>query len=76
MDRSIWFALISMVFAGVTAVLAKAGMRNVSGDVALAVRTTFIFASDLCRVSASGSCAMEIDRQGFHRTAEPFRGLT
>ncbi|MBK7103055.1 MAG: hypothetical protein IPH63_14915 [Flavobacteriales bacterium] len=76
MDRTILYALISMVFAGITAVIAKLGMKNVSGDVALAVRTTFIFASDLCRVSASGSCAMEIDRQGFHRTAEPFRCLT
>ena len=43
MDRSIAFALLSMVFAGVTAVLAKAGMRNVSGDVALLVRTCLIF---------------------------------
>ncbi len=38
------FALISMVFAGITAVIAKLGMKNVSGDVALAVRTTLIFA--------------------------------
>ena len=44
MERSIWYALISMVFAGVTAVLAKAGMRNVSGDVALLVRSCLIFA--------------------------------
>ena len=43
MDRSIWYALISMFFAGVTAVIAKAGMRNVSGDVALVVRTSLIF---------------------------------
>ena len=76
MERTVVYALLAMLFAGITAVIAKLGMKNVSGDVALAVRTTFIFASDLCRVSASGSCAMEIDRQGFHRTAEPFRGLT
>lgn len=43
MERSIWFALMAMLFAGVTAVLAKAGMRNVSGDVALLVRTSLIF---------------------------------
>lgn len=43
MDRSIWYALISMVFAGVTAVIAKAGMRNVGGDTALVVRTSLIF---------------------------------
>lgn len=43
MERSILFALISMVFAGVTAVLAKFGMKNVTGDTALTVRTSFIF---------------------------------
>ncbi len=43
MERSVLFALISMVFAGVTAVLAKFGMKNVSGDTALTVRTSFIF---------------------------------
>ncbi|HEX2615886.1 MAG TPA: EamA family transporter [Flavobacteriales bacterium] len=43
MSRSILFALISMVFAGVTAVIAKAGMRNVSSDAALVVRTSLIF---------------------------------
>lgn len=43
MERPVVFALISMVFAGVTAVLAKFGMRNVSGDTALVVRTVVIF---------------------------------
>jgi len=44
MPRPILFAIISMFFAGITAVIAKLGMKNVSGDVALAVRTTLIFA--------------------------------
>jgi transporter family protein len=43
MDRTILFALISMVFAGLTSVLAKFGMKNVSGDTALVVRTSLIF---------------------------------
>lgn len=43
MDRTILYALISMFFAGVTAVIAKLGMKNVSGDTALVVRTTLIF---------------------------------
>ncbi len=43
MERSIVFAFISMLFAGVTAVLAKAGMRNVPSDTALLVRTSLIF---------------------------------
>lgn len=37
------FALISMVFAGLTSVIAKAGLKNVSGDTGLAVRTSFVF---------------------------------
>jgi transporter family protein len=32
-----------MFFAAVTAVIAKFGMQNVSGDLALAIRTTMIF---------------------------------
>lgn len=38
-----WFALISMVFAGLTSVIAKAGLRNVASDTGLAVRTSFVF---------------------------------
>jgi transporter family protein len=37
------FALISMVFAGITSVIAKAGLKNVSSDTGLAVRTSFVF---------------------------------
>jgi transporter family protein len=37
------FAIISMVFAGLTSVIAKAGLTNVSGDTGLAVRTSFVF---------------------------------
>lgn len=44
MDRPILYALISMFFAGLTSVLAKLGMKNVSGDTALVVRTSLIFA--------------------------------
>ena len=43
MERTVLFALISMFFAGVTAVIAKLGMKNVSGDAALVVRTSLIF---------------------------------
>jgi len=43
MERTILFALISMFFAGITAVIAKLGMKNVSGDAALVVRTSLIF---------------------------------
>jgi bacterial/archaeal transporter family protein len=37
------YALLSMLFAGVTSVIAKFGLKNVSGDAGLAVRTTFVF---------------------------------
>lgn len=33
-----------MFFAGLTSVIAKAGLKNVSGDTGLAVRTIFVFA--------------------------------
>lgn len=38
-----FFALISMLFAGVTSVIAKFGLKNVSSDTGLAVRTSFVF---------------------------------
>jgi transporter family protein len=38
------FAIISMIFAGLTSVVAKVGLKNVSGDTGLAVRTIFVFA--------------------------------
>jgi transporter family protein len=37
------FALISMVFAGLTSVIAKAGLKNVASDTGLAIRTSFVF---------------------------------
>lgn len=32
-----------MIFAGLTSVIAKAGLKTVSGDTGLAIRTTFVF---------------------------------
>lgn len=42
-------ALISMLFAGLTSVIAKAGL-NVSADTALAIRTVFVFGFVLINV--------------------------
>lgn len=41
----IWvlYAFISMFFAGLTAVIAKIGLKNVSGDTGLAIRTITVF---------------------------------
>ena len=43
MERWILYAIISMVFAGITSVLAKYGMKNLSSDNALAIRTAVVF---------------------------------
>lgn len=38
------FALLSMVFAGFTSVIAKMGLQGISGELGLAVRTVVVFA--------------------------------
>jgi transporter family protein len=43
MERWIIYALLSMLFAGITSVIAKFGMRNVNGDTALTIRTSMVF---------------------------------
>ena len=37
------FAIISMLFAGLTSVIAKSGLKNVASDTGIAVRTSFVF---------------------------------
>lgn len=44
MEKWIIYAIISMVFAGVTSVIAKFGMKDLSSDTALAIRTIVVFA--------------------------------
>ncbi len=43
METWILYALISMVFAGLTSVLAKYGLQNINSDLGLGIRTTTIF---------------------------------
>lgn len=43
MEKWILYAIISMLFAGLTSVIAKFGMKDLSSDTALAVRTTVVF---------------------------------
>ncbi|QIF03811.1 EamA family transporter [Roseimicrobium sp. ORNL1] len=38
------YALISMVFAGLTSVIAKIGLAGVSAELGIAIRTCFVFA--------------------------------
>ncbi|MEZ4875602.1 MAG: EamA family transporter [Flavobacteriaceae bacterium] len=44
METWMLFALLSMVFAGVTAVLAKYGLESINADLGLMIRTFIIFA--------------------------------
>ena len=43
MQTWIIYAIISMIFAGLTSVLAKYGLQNISADFGLGIRTTIIF---------------------------------
>jgi transporter family protein len=43
MPTWMFYAILSMIFAGFTSVLAKYGLQNVSADFGLGVRTTVIF---------------------------------
>lgn len=43
MEKWIMYAILSMVFAGITSVVAKFGLKEMSADVGLALRTTVVF---------------------------------
>ncbi|MGC3984078.1 MAG: EamA family transporter [Pseudorhodoferax sp.] len=43
METWIIFAIVSMVFAGFTSVIAKLGLAGIPSDLGLAVRTCFVF---------------------------------
>ena len=43
METWILYAIISMIFAGLTSVLAKYGLQNINPDLGLGIRTTTIF---------------------------------
>jgi len=43
MKAWITFAILAMVFAGMTSVIAKIGLAGISGELGLAIRTCFVF---------------------------------
>lgn len=43
METWILYAILSMIFAGITSVLAKYGLQNINPDLGLGIRTTTIF---------------------------------
>lgn len=49
------YALLSALFAGLTAVLAKAGARDIDADLATAIRTTFVLLLACSIVLAAGT---------------------
>lgn len=44
MERWIAYAIISMIFAGFTSVIAKHGLEGISSELGLSIRTCFVFA--------------------------------
>ncbi len=43
MERWVLFAILAMLFAGFTSVIAKQGLTGISGELGLTVRTCFVF---------------------------------
>ncbi|HSB95971.1 MAG TPA: EamA family transporter [Spongiibacteraceae bacterium] len=43
MEKWVLYAIISMIFAGFTSVIAKLGLAGISSDLGLAIRTSFVF---------------------------------
>ncbi|MBK8721598.1 MAG: EamA family transporter [Saprospiraceae bacterium] len=43
METWIIYAIISMIFAGITSILAKFGLQNINADLGLGIRTATIF---------------------------------
>lgn len=54
METWIIYAILSMVFAGVTSILAKYGLENINADLGLGIRTTTIFFLIVIFVLATG----------------------
>lgn len=42
MEKWVFYALLSMVFAGFTSVIAKMGLAGISGELGLTIRTLFV----------------------------------
>jgi transporter family protein len=43
MERWILYAVLAMFFAGVTGVIAKLGLKDISADLGMTIRTCFVF---------------------------------
>ena len=52
MPAWVFYAVLSAVFAGLTSVMAKSGMKDISADLGLAIRTTVVFTLVIINVFA------------------------
>ncbi len=43
MNNAVFLAVVAMIFAGVTSVIAKFGLKDITADLGLAVRTVVVF---------------------------------
>lgn len=59
MERWIFYAIISMAFAGFTSIVAKNGLAGISSELGLAVRTCFVF------IFVLGFAALAVPREQF-----------
>jgi transporter family protein len=50
-----WFAILSAIFAALTAIFAKAGVKNIDSNLATAIRTCIVLILTWCIVIASNS---------------------
>lgn len=76
MQTWIFYAILSMVFAGVTSVLAKYGLQNISADFGLGVRTTVIFLI-ITAINVAGEKYKELSYlTGLQLTLLIFSGIT
>lgn len=60
MEKWILYAIFSMLFAGLTSVIAKLGMKDLTSDTALAVRTAVVFSIVIANAFLSGNAFYEL----------------
>ena len=60
MEKWKLYSILSMVFAGLTSVIAKSGMKELSSDVALSIRTTVVFSIVMANAFLMNNAISEI----------------
>jgi transporter family protein len=67
MEKWILYALLSMIFAGFTSVIAKMGLTGISGELGLTVRTLFVslFVFGFAAIAIPGADVHNLNRANF-----------